>query len=407
MPVVFSNFSPAIPPPAPSGIEAGDIHVATDGNDTTGDGSISNPYATLQRAHDVAVAGDLIYVRGGTYTLTAGISFTRDGTSGNRIRIFNYPNETPIIDAINLIGSARAWRLNGANWWHIKGMEVKNAPSQGMSIDIGSDNIIEFCASHNNARLVTGGDGINITGASSNNLILNCDSYFNHYPPAPGGANGIGVSDCTGTGNIVRGCRVWRNSDDGFDLWDSVPSVTLENCWAWENGYDENLNPTTGNGQGFKLGGEDIGDGGHLIQNCLAWRNRVNGFDENNANIALTLYNNTSWENGTENFSFYNAVANVLKNNLSENPDHVPGDFPAQNVQERNSWNTPPGVTVTAADFVSTDFTANTGARQSDGSLPTSDFLRLASGSDCINAGVDVGIAFLGGAPDLGAYERE
>ena len=70
-----------------------------------------------------------------------------------------------------------------------------------------------------------------------------------------------------------------------------------------------------------------------------------------------------------------------------------------------NSWNNPPSVTVTSGDFVTTDFTANTGARQADGSLPVSSFLKLAAGSDLIDKGTNVGIAYTGSAPDLGAYE--
>jgi hypothetical protein len=47
-----------------------DRYVATTGNDTTGDGSSGNPYATPGKAMSVAGAGDTIYVKAGTYTLT-------------------------------------------------------------------------------------------------------------------------------------------------------------------------------------------------------------------------------------------------------------------------------------------------------------------------------------------------
>jgi hypothetical protein len=39
--------------------------------------------------------------------------------------------------------------------------------------------------------------------------------------------------------------------------------------------------------------------------------------------------------------------------------------------------------------------------------LPDVDFLHLASGSDLIDGGVDVGLDFDGSAPDLGAFESE
>jgi hypothetical protein len=45
--------------------------------------------------------------------------------------------------------------------------------------------------------------------------------------------------------------------------------------------------------------------------------------------------------------------------------------------------------------------------RQPDGNLPEIDFLHLAEGSDLIDAGVELGYAFNGEAPDLGAFESD
>ena len=45
------------------------------------------------------------------------------------------------------------------------------------------------------------------------------------------------------------------------------------------------------------------------------------------------------------------------------------------------------------------------GPRQSDGSLPDLDFLKLRENSQMIDKGVDVGLPYMGNAPDLGAYE--
>jgi len=43
--------------------------------------------------------------------------------------------------------------------------------------------------------------------------------------------------------------------------------------------------------------------------------------------------------------------------------------------------------------------------RNSDGSLPNIDFMKLVSGSDLIDKGIDVELPFNGIAPDLGAFE--
>jgi hypothetical protein len=187
-----------------------------------------------------------------------------------------------------------------------------------------------------------------------------------------------------------------QNADDGWDFWEG-PSVRLENCWSWENGFDDQGNHL-GDGNGYKLG---RGGGGHTLINCLAWKNYARGFDFNNSQADI-LYNNTAWNNGTRNFMFIN-YAHILKNNLSVSPGDIRTD--GQTIDEYNSWNNPPGVTVTNADFLSLDDAIARSPRQADGNLPESNFLKLRSDSDSVDAGTNVGLPFNGAAPDLGAFE--
>ena len=70
---------------------------------------------------------------------------------------------------------------------------------------------------------------------------------------------------------------------------------------------------------------------------------------------------------------------------------------------KNNSWDD--GLVVTEADFLSLDDTAMNGPRNPDGSLPQTDFLKLAPASDLIDRGVNVGLPFNGIAPDMGAFE--
>ena len=63
-------------------------------------------------------------------------------------------------------------------------------------------------------------------------------------------------------------------------------------------------------------------------------------------------------------------------------------------------------VTVSAADFMSMDINNLALApRNADGSMPNNAFMRLVAGSDLIDKGTDVGLPFVGTAPDLGAFE--
>jgi hypothetical protein len=70
-----------------------------------------------------------------------------------------------------------------------------------------------------------------------------------------------------------------------------------------------------------------------------------------------------------------------------------------------NSWEAATGVTVTAADFLSLDTAELRYPRQADFSLPDINFGKLASTSDLIDKGVDIGLAYSGTAPDLGYIE--
>ena len=67
--------------------------------------------------------------------------------------------------------------------------------------------------------------------------------------------------------------------------------------------------------------------------------------------------------------------------------------------------NSNPAYSLSSADFISTDPSGLTSQRQSDGSLPDINFFKLVQGSDLIDKGADVGLAYSGSAPDIGAFE--
>ena len=88
---------------------ATDYYVATTGSDSNA-GTMAAPWATLQKGINTAVAGDTVYIRGGTYRVTtpansgAGVNFSKSGTSdANRIRYWAYPGELPVIDFSGLV----------------------------------------------------------------------------------------------------------------------------------------------------------------------------------------------------------------------------------------------------------------------------------------------------------------
>ena len=383
---------------------AADYYVSTSGADTN-PGTLSAPFKTIAKAYGLATAGTNIYVRGGIYPHSSKLVLDKSGTSASPIRVMNYPGETPIIDGSS---ASEIWtgivQVSG-NYNRFAGFEVRNAPDYGVLIvGTGNGNVLERLNVHDNGRIGSDGKGIGIYGSASNNLIINCDSHHNRSTVV-GNADGF-AQGSTGTGNVLRGNRAWRNSDDGFDMWNGAPTL-LENNWSYENGLDDSLR-RLGDGDGFKLGGNHSGktSGGHTLRNNMAWRNPLNGFDENTAPLPITLYNNTAYMNGAalpdgESWArgyTFQLSGTVFKNNISVGTaESTPGD------SSYNSWTLP--VSASNADFVSTDDSANRGPRKADGSLPDSNFLALASSSDLIDKGVDIGLPYAGARPDLGARE--
>jgi hypothetical protein len=70
-------------------------YVAPNGSDDN-DGSLQNPWKTIQKAADAVQAGDTVYVRGGVYRDR--VTLNSSGTPDARIIFRAYPGEQPIID---------------------------------------------------------------------------------------------------------------------------------------------------------------------------------------------------------------------------------------------------------------------------------------------------------------------
>jgi len=377
------------------------IFVSTIGVDTN-PGTIDSPLKTIPAAITKSQAGDTIYIRAGVYSLTAKISITRNGSIGSIYHLFAYQNERPILDYSAMIvnSSNRGISLSGS-YWYIKGIDIKGAGDNGMNIS-GSNNIVEFCSFYENHDT-----GLQLGGGASNNQIINCDSYLNS-DPGQGNADGFAPKLDVGSNNYFYGCRAWQNSDDGWDGYmrgnDDV-STTLENCWCFSNGYLKDGSPSSGNGNGYKMGGSDDRTLMHnfTLKNCVAFDNRVRGFDQNNNKGTMTLYNCTSFGNGTN--YYISSTLNSGKTATVINGVSLGsfGSLAAFVIQQTNSWLSP--FNVTNDDFVSLDTLGVRGPRNADGSLPILDFMHLASGSDLIDAGSDIGLPYSGTAPDLGAFE--
>jgi hypothetical protein len=393
------------------------------GNDATGNGSEGSPWFTLNKAWTIVSAGDVVYMRGGTYNY--GSIFTtlsgKSGTSGNYINIWAYPGEYPIIDYTGVtfvkhqnIGIA----ITDCDYIYLKGIRVTNIP-QPNEYDawpqygiILWDNVSN-CTFEQIETDHIGGWGVTIGDGCNNNLFLNCDSHHNQDPYSIepyGGADGFQSYSITSTNNTFRGCRSWWNSDDGWDLRGVDGLYTLENCWSFWNGYIPGTLTPGGDGEGMKLTGSRLSsttEVRRVVKNCLVFENKFTGINQANATyyVGHEVYNTVSYKNGSAGFAYNYIGPSLLRNNISYQNGNNTDNFRvgAGCVHNHNSFDL--GITVTNADFLSVNSTGVDGARLADGSLPDINFLHLALGSNLIDAGIDVGLPYNGSAPDLGAFE--
>jgi hypothetical protein len=419
---------------------AADYYVATTGSDSN-PGTQASPFATLTKGISSAGAGDTVYIGGGTYYPSGGFTFSKSGTSDtNRIKYWAVPGEKPVFDFSKVNGSPEGFSVSGS-WLHFKGIEICNLPVNSGVIGINNahNDIMEMMNMHH-----TQATGIFISHGTGGHLFLNCDSHDNYDPSSAQGdgqnADGFGVhyqAAGDGTSTTIRGCRAWWNSDDGYDFINQEVPVTIENSWAFGNGFSNYGagRPADGNGNGFKIGSSKTGIR-HLVQNNVAWGNKANGFYANHSSGGNTWYNNTAFQNGT-NFNMLASTwsapngggtrtdgvkltgdkAHILRNNLAYPNKTEYIDAAAYGTDSQfNTWDL--NITPAAKDFLSiADTTVGgtgqaiettslaLGPRKADGSLPDVDFMKLAAGSAMIDKGTDVKLPFVGAAPDLGAYE--
>ena len=421
---------------APLPLQAAEYYVAPSGADTD-PGTLAKPFASLAKATSLAQAGDTVFLRGGTYAYKSGtracrsgtdtiyaIEISKSGAADRLIKYWAYPGEIPVFDFSGIKDSCRVvgFYVSG-DWNHLKGIEFKGVPqnnnlnheSWGVLVENGSNNIFEAMNGHHNM-----GPGFFIRQKSSNNLVLNCDSHDNNDEHTSNGAgesaDGFGCHVAAGyPGNTFRGCRAWWNTDDGFDLINAESPVLIENSWAWYSGYLPGTMTSAKNGNGFKAGGYGADPAEfpstfakHTVRHCLAVSNKGSGFYTNHHPVSGFFYNNTAVDNGAN----YNLLGmdtsgndihvGVLRNNVAFLGTAVSNNGTGVD-DANNSWTL--GLKLSAADFRGTKLASLSAPRQPDGSLPVIADYHLAADSALINKGKDVGLPFLGSAPDLGAFE--
>lgn len=355
--------------------------------------------------------GDTVLLQGGVYTVpfTSSekntLTLSKSGSSGKPICViadensravfnFSYPDNSKVV---NEKVTSYGFYITGS-YWYFRGINITKAGYQGAYVT-GAHITFENCSFYENWNT-----GLELNKGGSNITVINCDSYRNFDSSYKNGgmADGFASKQTQGAGNRFIGCRAWENSDDGYDTYDSPEAVVFDRCWAFRNGVNVwKFNGFEGNGNGFKVGGNDKLQN-NVLTRCIAFGQPKKGFDQNNNTGGCTLYNCVSYANG-DNYGFGGTLASGQKHEFSNNVS-LSGSATVKNAsQKNNTWNS--GFSVSADDFLSIDTSLAVLERNPDGSLQESDLFRPRRSGELVDRGVDVGLPYNGSAPDIGCFE--
>lgn len=227
-----------------------DSYVATTGNDTTGDGSIGNPYASPGKAASVSTSvGDVIWLKSGTYNITSTTANANGGrvSLSSRVMLRGYqttPGDdaaTPLLQASGISSttlvtangtSACVWNVavNGASLSSIRGFDTSfncffykctasNCTNGGIVISNTSGVAIECRA--------TGCSGSQAAFFASGNA--NWVYCYAH-------ANSVSGFDLSGGSSSASNCIAYANTGSGSHGFLNVRTGSLERCVAHGNG---------------------------------------------------------------------------------------------------------------------------------------------------------------------------
>lgn len=307
------------------------LYVALTGSDDQDGRSLATAFGTIGRAASAAGPGDLVDIRGGTYSEY--VVLQTSGTADQPITFMIHPGEQVTID-----GSGQAPNPDimpgkdgnpplltvAGNYIMVKGLEVQNAAGVGVSI-YGNHVTVDGLHVHHNFLA-----GIDAWKAADG-MIENCTVHDNYdyrpNNPRLSGDTGDGIALNGPSMRItVRNNTVYHNSDDGIDVWDSNNNV-IERNTIYDNGYG-----TGGDGEGVKIGPGT----GNIVRNNLAYGNRLSGFvgGETGGNEIRNNIAYGNWRDFNNSQSNNQPTPNIFADNVGDTTYRM-----GEAVQINNSWN--------------------------------------------------------------------
>jgi len=248
-------------------LNAATIYIATTGNDTTGDGSVGNPYLTLNKALTVASDGDEISCAAGTYdddditfpatnniTVTGnGIGstiFDGDGDASSSERFMTISGSVTGVKIQDLTIQDMDVSDHGAGIYLttsgtitiedvvFDNCDLKSSGDKGAGVYVSSSTTatIDRCLFKNNNTYNSSTSYGACIYTEGTTTIQNCLMYDNNTNYSSTLNSGM-IHNVTGTVNIYN-CTITENTETGTyraDIYASSGTVTAKNCIIFNN----------------------------------------------------------------------------------------------------------------------------------------------------------------------------
>ncbi|MCF6271374.1 MAG: right-handed parallel beta-helix repeat-containing protein [Melioribacteraceae bacterium] len=238
-------------------MHAATYYVAPNGNDSS-PGTENQPWLTIQKAANTLIAGDIVYIKAGTYNER--VIPQNSGTAGNYILYAVYPGDQVTIDG-NGISLPAEWGglfdISDKGYIRVSGLRVINAKpydnSVGILVDRCNNIIIE-----NNYTYNTASSGIGVWNSENviidgNEVELACNdgeqecitvavtngfeiknNNVHHGGPGSNGGEGIDAKDGSSNGKVFNNyvhditnklgiyCEAWDKYTHDIDIYNNI-----------------------------------------------------------------------------------------------------------------------------------------------------------------------------------------
>jgi len=283
-----------------------DYHVATTGSDSTGDGSLSNPWRTPEYGASQLSSGNTLYIHGGTYEVigsTDPLSPTIE-SEADYITIRNYPGDEVIIEGYLPEGETEVGMVLGASASASSGITISGQKYKGLTIKgcvwIGwnTENITLENCDISVCGCKREGDNfhecVRLAGAR-NAIIRNNSIHDNLHGGSNAPLNRPLIMEYDTTNAIIENNKIYNSVGPCVRLKDDPVNITIR------YNHISNCNAPPGN-DSHMVSGVSVGGQSHVA----AHNNKVY------QNIIEDSYSGVSYVGLTENFEFYN---NLMVNN--------------------------------------------------------------------------------------------